>query len=155
MFKKLLLTSFLISSFIGFIYPSKVENTALFDYCYSLEKILSRNSLQSKNNFSSKVKLISSEIAKYGFTKSKGALISMMIDQYKVSKDSNIINIIPNKIYCLGGYWLESFKPGIFEAIFYEKSKKAVKEFKDEVDEFLKDINSEYENIKKEFKYFF
>ena len=88
MFKKVFLTSFLISSFVGFMYPSKGENTALFDYCYSLEKILSRNSLQSKNNFSSKVQLISSEIAKYGVNRSKGVLISTMIDQYKVSKDS-------------------------------------------------------------------
>ena len=44
MFKKFLLTSFLILSSLITIYPSKKENTNFLDYCYSLEKIISRNS---------------------------------------------------------------------------------------------------------------
>ena len=46
MFKKLLLTSFLLFSSFITIYPSKKENTNFLDYCYSLEKIISRNSLE-------------------------------------------------------------------------------------------------------------
>ena len=38
MFKKLILTSFLLFSSLITIYPSKKENTNFFDYCYSLEK---------------------------------------------------------------------------------------------------------------------
>ena len=51
MFKNLLLTFFLLFSSFITILPSKKENTNLTDYCYSFEKILSRNSLKkSKNN---------------------------------------------------------------------------------------------------------
>ena len=52
MFKKFLLTSvLLISSFI-IIYPSKKENTNFLDYCYSLEKIISRNTVEKSENLS-------------------------------------------------------------------------------------------------------
>ena len=46
MFKKFILTSFLLFGSLITIYPSKKENTNFFDYCYSLEKIISRNSLE-------------------------------------------------------------------------------------------------------------
>ena len=78
----------------------------------------------------------------------------MMIDKYKTSKNSQIIKIIPNKIYCYGGYWIEKVNPGTFESIFYAKSKKVINEFtdfKDEVDGVLNDINSQYKVIKKDF----
>ena len=53
MFKKFILTSFLLLSSLVTIYPSKKENTNFFDYCYSLEKIISRNSFEkSKRNYS-------------------------------------------------------------------------------------------------------
>ena len=81
-----------------------------------------------------------------------------MIDQYKISKDSRIIKLIPNKLYCFSGYWIEKVKPGTFESIFYSKSKKAIYEFKDlkdEVDSVLNEINSEYKSIEKEFKSLF
>ena len=81
-----------------------------------------------------------------------------MIDQYKTSKDSHIIKLIPNKLYCFSGYWIEKINPGTFESIFYSKSKKAINEFKDlkdEVDGVLNEINSEYKFIKKEFKSLF
>ena len=69
-----------------------------------------------------------------------------------------MINLVQNQFYCLVGYWIEEFKPGTFELIFYEKSKQRIEQFnnkKDKVDEFLKDINSEYKSIKKEFKILF
>ena len=50
MFKNLLLTFFLLFSSFITIDPSKKENTNLIDYCYSLEKILSRNSLEKSKN---------------------------------------------------------------------------------------------------------
>ena len=46
MFKKFLFTSFLILSSLVTIYPSKKENTNVLDYCYSLEKIISRNTVE-------------------------------------------------------------------------------------------------------------
>ena len=50
MFKKFLFTAFLILSSLITIYPSKKENTYFFDYCYSLEKIISRNTLEKNKN---------------------------------------------------------------------------------------------------------
>jgi len=34
------------------IYPSKKENTNFLDYCYSLEKIISRNTVEKNKNLS-------------------------------------------------------------------------------------------------------
>ena len=127
------------------IYPIKKENTKLFNYCYSLEKILSRNSIQKRRNVSLKVKSISKDIEKFGISKTRGRLINKMIDLYKTSKDSRMIKIIPNKLYCFSGYWIEKINPGTFESILYLKSKKVINEFKDlkdEVDGILNDINS-------------
>ena len=158
MFKNLILSSFLLFTLIGIIYPTKKENTKLFDYCYSLEKILSRNSIQKRKNVSLKVKSISKDIAKFGISKTRGRLINKMIDQYKTSKDSRMIKLIPNNLYCFSGYWIEKVKPGTFESIFYSKIKKEINEFidlKDQVDGVLNEINSEYKLIKKEFKSLF
>ena len=158
MFKNLFLSSFLLFILIGIFYPTKKENTMRFDYCYSLEKILSRNSIQKRKNASLKVKSISTDIAKFGVSKTRGGFINKMIDQYKTSNDSQLIKLIPNKLYCFSGYWIEKVNPGTFESIFYSKSKKAINEFKDlkdEVDGVLNEINSEYKFIKKEFKSLF
>ena len=153
MFKKLLLTSFLLFSLISVIYPSKKENTKLFDYCYSLEKILSRNFIQKRKNVSVKVKSISKDIAKFGVSKTKGFLINRIVEQYKTSNNSQIIKLIPNKVYCYSGYWIEKLNPGTFESIIYVRSKKEFNEFRDyknQLDGILTDINSEYKVIKKE-----
>ena len=153
MFKKILLTSFFLFSFFIAIYPSKKENTNFFDYCYSLEKIISRNSVEKSKNLSNKFKSYSRDITLLGTNKTKGALAKKIIDQYKNSKKLFIINFVPNKIYCLAGYWIEEVKPGIFKSIFYEKSKQKINDFKDikkGVDEFINDMNSEYKSIKKE-----
>ena len=153
MFKNLFLTSFFLFSLISIVYPTKKENTKLFDYCYSLEKILSRNSIQIRRNVSPKVKSISKDISKFGISKTRGGLINMMIDQYKTSKNSQILKLVANDVYCYAGYWIENVNPGTFESIFLIKSKKAINEFKDlrdEVDGILNEINSEYKLIKKE-----
>ena len=157
MFKKLFLTSFLLFILICIIYPSKKENTKLLEYCYSIEKILLRNSIDIKKNASNKVITISKDIAEYGVSKTKGNLINEIINQYKKSKNYPLISVLPNEMYCLVGYWIEKAKPGTFESIFYEKTKKKINEFKDlknEVDELLKDINIEYRTIKEEFNNF-
>ena len=158
MFKNLILSSFLLITLISIIYPMKKENTKLFNYCYSLEKILSRNSIQKRKNLSLKVKSISKDIAKVGVSKTGGVLINKMIDQYKNTKDLKIIKLIPNNLYCFLGYWIERLKPGTFESIFYSEIKKEINEFidlKDKVDGVLNEINSEYKLIKKEFKSLF
>ena len=158
MFKNLILSSFLLITLISIIYPTKKENTKLFNYCYSLEKILSRNSIQKRKNLSLKVKSISKDIAKVGVSKTGGVLINKMIDQYKTTKDLQIIKLIPNNLYCFSGYWIEKLKPGTFESIFYSEIKKEINEFidlKDQVDGVLNEINSEYKLIKKEFKSLF
>ena len=64
---------------------------------------------------------------------------------------------MPNKVYCLGGYWIETLNPGTFQSIFYNKSKEEINKYKNikkEVDIFIRDINSEYKSIGKEIKDF-
>ena len=157
MFKKLFLTFFLlISSFIT-IYPSKKENTDLFDYCYSLEKIIIRNSVEENKKLSKNFKTLLEDITKFGANKTKGDLANNIINQYKNTKNLLIITSVPNKLYCLTGYWIEKNNPGTFISIFYEKSKQKINNYKDikkEVDEFIKDINSEFKSINKEIKDF-
>ena len=164
MFKNFILTSFLMLNLLGIIYPSKKENTKIFDYCYSLEKILARNLLQNRKNVSKKVTSISRDILKFGVGQTKGFLINQAIDQYKTSKNSQIIKLVSNRVFCYAGYWIENTKPGTFESIFFSKSQKAINEFRDfkdlknlkyELDGVINDINSEYEVIKKEFNRFF
>ena len=158
MFKKFILTSFLLFSSLITIYPSKKENTNLFDYCYSLEKIISRNTLEKSNNQSKNFKSLAKDITIFGTNKTKGNLANKIIDQYKNSKKLFIITVVPNQIYCLAGYWIEEISPGKFESIFYEKTKQKINEYKNtkkEVDKFIKEINLEYKSIKKEINDFF
>ena len=153
MYKKLFFTFFLLLGSSITIYPSKKEDTNLFDYCYSFEKILSRNSIDKSKNLSKKFKPIAKDISFFGTNKTKGSLVNKVIDQYKTSKKLFIITFVPNKIYCLGGYWIEELNPGTFKSIFYEKSQQKINEYKDikkDVDAFIKNFNSEYKSIKKE-----
>tara|TARA_B100002019_G_C20967745_1_gene449529 strand:- start:9 stop:485 length:477 start_codon:yes stop_codon:yes gene_type:complete len=158
MFKNLTLSFFLfIISFIT-IYPSKKENTTLIDYCYSLEKLLSRNSLEKSKNVSKKYKTFAKDIILFSTNKTKGSLVKKIINQYKTSKNSLIINIVPNQLYCLAGYWIEEVNPGTFQAIFYQKSKEKINQYKNirkEVDEFIKDIDFEYKSIPKKINDYF
>ena len=154
MFKKLFLTSFLLISMMGLYYPSKKENTRIFDYCYSLEKLLSRNSIKKRKNISEKVKSLARDISSFGVNKTRGSLMNKMINQYKASKNSFLLNIIPNKIYCFSGYWVEKVIPGTFESVIYDVGKKKInelREFKEEVDGIMNNFNSEYKNIRKQF----
>ena len=158
MFKKFLFTSFLILSSLVTIYPSKKENTNVLDYCYSLEKIISRNTVEKSKNLSENFRPLTKDIVLFGTQKTKGTLANKIIDEYKNSKKLFIITIIPNQIYCLAGYWIEEVSPGKFESIFYEKTKQKINEYKNtkkEVDEFIKGINLEYKSIKKEINDFF
>ena len=153
MFKNFLFTSFLILSSLITIYPSKKENTNFFDYCYSLEKIISRNAVEKNISLSKNMKPLVKDIALFGTKKTKGTFANKIIDQYKNSKKLFIITFVPNKIYCLAGYWIEAVSPGKFESIFYQKTKQKINEYKNtkkEVDEFIKGINLEYKSIKKE-----
>jgi len=150
MFKRFLLSFLIFFGFIGVFYPSNKENTKLFDYCYSFEKIISRNFIKKRENLSGTVKSISRDIAKFGISKTEGILINKIIAEYKTSKNSFFINLLPNNIYCLGGYWIEKINPGKFESILFEKSQQSIKEFKDlkeEVDIFIKDFNSDYRDL--------
>ena len=158
MFKNLLLTFFLFFSSFLIIYPSKKENTNLLYYCYSLEKILSRNSLEKSKNIPKKYNNYTKDITLFATKKTKGELVNKIIDQYKTSKKSFIITFVPNKFYCFAGYWIEEVNPGTFESIFYEKTKQKINEYKNyekEVDKFIKDIDSGYKYINKEIKDFF
>ena len=154
MFKRLLLSSLIFLGFIGVTYPSNKENTKPFDYCYSFEKIISRNFIKKRENLSGTAKSISKDITKFGVSKTEGVLINKIIAEYKTTKNSFVINLLPNKIYCLGGYWIEKINPGKFESILFEKSQQKIKEFKDlkeEVEIFIKDFNSDYRNLIDEF----
>ena len=158
MFKKFLLTSFLL--FISFIttYPSKKENTNFFDYCFSLEKIISRNSVDKSQNISKNFKPYVKNITSFGTNKTQGFLINKIIDQLKISKKSYLLSFVPNKFYCFFGYWIEEISPGTVQSIFYEKSKQKINQYKNtkkELDAFIKKINLEYESIKTEINDFF
>ena len=158
MLKKFLLTSFLLLSSLITIYPSTKENTNFFDYCYSLEKIISRNTLEKRKNLSKNFKSLAKDITLFGTNKTKGTFANKIIDQYKNSKNLFIITFVPNQIYCLAGYWIEEVSPGKFESIFYEKTKQKINEYKNtkkELDKFIKEINLEYKSIKKGNKQFF
>ena len=158
MFKKFLLTSFLLFSSLITIYPTKKENTDFFDYCYSLEKIISRNAVEKSINLSKNLKPLAKDMTLFGTKKTKGNLANKIINQYKNSKKIFIITFVPNQIYCLAGYWMEVGYPGKFESIFHNKSKQKINEYKNikkEVDEFIKDINLEYKSIKKEINDYF
>ena len=158
MYKKLLFAFFLFFGSLITIYPSKKEDTNLFDYCYSFEKILSRNSIEKSKKLSKKIKPLAKDITLFGTNKTKGSLVNKIIDQYKTSKKLFLITLVPNQIYCLAGYWIEEVNPGTFKSILDEKSQQKINEYKDikkGVDEFIKDINSEYKSIKKEINKFF
>ena len=158
MIKKFLLASFLLLSSLITIYPSKKENTNFLDYCYSLEKIISRNTAEKNKKLLKNFKPLAKDITLFGINKTKGNLANKIIDQYKNSKKLFIVTFIQNQIYCLAGYWIEEVSPGKFESIFYEKSKQKIKEYnntKKEVDKFIKEINLEYKSIKKEINDFF
>ena len=137
----------LFDSYLSF----KKENTHLLDYCYSLEKILSRNSLEKSKNFSTKYNTLAKDITSFGDNETKGDLVNKKIDQYINSKKLYFINFLPNQFFCLAGYWIEDMNPGIFQSFFYEKSKQKLNQYRDirnEIDKFFKDINSEYKSIK-------
>ena len=158
MIKKFVLTSFVLFSCFITIYPSKKENTNFFDYCYSLEKIFSRHSLAKSKNISKSFKPYLKDFTTFSTNKTQGALVNKIIDQYKISKKSYILSIVPNKFYCFVGYWIEEVSPGKFESIIYEKSKQKINQYKNTkkgVDAFIKDINLEYKSIKKEINDFF
>ena len=153
MFKKLLFTFVLLFGSFLTVYPTKKENINLFNYCYALEKIVSRNSVEKSKNVSNNFKAFAKDITLFGANKTKGALANRMINQYKISKKIFFITFIPNKFYCLSGYWIEEVNPGTFSSILYEKGKEKIKKYNDikqEVDGFFNNINSEYKSIKKE-----
>ena len=153
MLKKLLLTSFLTFIPLLTLYPSKRENTNFFNYCYSLEKIISRNTVEKNKKLLKNFKPLAKDITLFGTNKTKGNFANKIIYQYKNSKKLFIITVVPNQIYCLAGYWIEEVSPGKFESIFYEKTKQKINEYKNtkkEVDKFIKEINLEYKSIKKE-----
>ena len=158
MYKKLFFTFVLIFGSLITIYPSKKEDTNLFDYCYSFEKILSRNSIEKSKNLSKKFKPFAKDITLFGTNKTKGSLVNKIIDQYKTSKKLFLITLVPNQIYCLAGYWIEEVNPGTFKSILNEKTQQKINEYKDikeGFDGFIIDINSEYKSIKKEINKFF
>ena len=158
MFKKFLLTSFLLLSSLITIYPSKKENTKFFNYCYSLEKIISRNTLEKSNNLSKNFRPLAKNITLFGTKITKGNYANRIIDQYKDSRKFFIFTIVPDQLYCLAGYWIEDVNPGKFESIFFKKTKQKINEYKNtkkEVDELIKEINLEYKSIKKEINDFF
>ena len=97
MFKKFILTSFLLFSSLITIYPSKKENTNFFDYCYSLEKIISRNTAEKNKNLSNNFRPLAKDIALFGTKKTKGNLANKIIDQYKNSKKYLLLLLFQTK----------------------------------------------------------
>ena len=157
--KKFLIPSIFVISLVGLIYPNEKENTNISDYCFSLEKILARNTFESTNNIDGTAKMIAKGLASVGVQNSRGDLTIKIFETYKSESDHLFVKIIPTKIYCLGGYWIEKFKPGTFESIFYESLEEVVKEtygelkedIKDNVNKVIYDLNKGYKSLNKEF----
>ena len=151
----------LFLGFIGFFYPTERENTKLLDYCFSLEKILAKNTIDSKENISQELKLLSKGLIKFGIENSRGELSKKIIDSYKTSKNNIFIDFIPTNIYCLSGYWIEKFKPGTFE-YFLAKETKGITKFKYKnmkkdlgaFESFIDDLNIRYDLMMRQFKNF-
>ena len=97
MFKKFFLTSFLLLSSLITIYPSKKENTNFLDYCYSLEKIISRNTVEKSKNLSKYFKPLAKDIYLFGTKKTKGTFANKIIDQYKSSKKYLLLLLFQTK----------------------------------------------------------
>tara|TARA_A100001388_G_scaffold274992_1_gene259652 strand:- start:1492 stop:1983 length:492 start_codon:yes stop_codon:yes gene_type:complete len=161
--KKLFISSVFAICLFGLIYPTEKENTKFTDYCFSLEKIVAKNTLDSKKNIDGTTKIIVKGLASFGIENSRGELTKNVIDTFKLESDDFLLKLIPTKIYCLGGYWMEKFKPGIFELIFYEVIEEVVEEtyanlkedVKDNVNNLINDLNKGYKNLQKEFNNIF
>ena len=157
--KKLLIPSIFIISLFGLIYPSEKENTNLTDYCFSLEKIIAKNTFESKKDLNGTTKMLAKGLVSFGMENSRGNLKTNIIDAYKSESDNFFLELIPTKIYCLGGYWIEKFKPGTFESIFFEAIEEVVEEtytdlkedIKDNVNNLIEDFNEGYKYLQKEF----
>ena len=155
---RLLIPSVFLISLFGLIYPSEKENTNLTDYCFSLEKIVAKNTFESKNNLYGTTKTIAKGLASFGIENSRGNLTKNIIDTFKSESDDSLVKLIPTKIYCLGGYWIEKFQPGTFESIFYEAIEEVVEDTYSELKEDIKvnvnnlinDLNKGYESLQKE-----
>ena len=161
--KKLLIPSVFVISLFGFIYPTEKENTNLTDYCFSLEKIIIKNTFESKKNIDGTTKMIAKGLASFGMENSRGDLTTNIIDTFKSESDNSLLKFIPTKIYCLGGYWIEKFQPGTFESIFYEAIQQVVEEtysdlkedIEDNVNNLINDLNKGYKSLQKEFNNIF
>ena len=157
--KKLLIPSIFIVSLFGLIYPSEKENTNLTDYCFSLEKIIAKNTFESKKDLDGTTKMLAKGLVSFGMENSRGNLTTNIIDTYKSESDNFFLELIPTKIYCLGGYWIEKFQPGTFESIFIEAIEEVVEEtytdlkedIKDNVNNLIEDFNEGYKYLQKEF----
>ena len=161
--KKLLIPSIFVISLFGFIYPTEKENTKLTDYCFSLEKIVAKNTFESKKNIDGTTRMIAKGLASFGMENSGGDLTTNIIDTFKSESDDSLVKFIPTKIYCLGGYWIEKFQPGTFESIFYEAIEEAVEEtysdlkedIENNVNNLINDLNKGYKSLQKEFNNIF
>ena len=160
--KKLLIPSVFVISLFGFIYPTEKENTNLTDYCFSLEKIVIKNTFESKKNIDGTTKMIAKGLASFGMENSRGDLTTNIIDTFKSESDNSLLKFIPTKIYCLGGYWIEKFQPGTFESIFYEAIQQVVEEtysdLKEDIEDnlnLINDLNKGYKSLQKEFNNIF
>ena len=161
--KKLLIPSVFVISLFGLIYPTEKENTNFTDYCFSLEKIVAKNTFESKKNIDGTTKMIAKGLASFGMENSRGDLTTNIIDTFKSESDNSLLKFIPTKIYCLGGYWIEKFQPGTFESIFYEAIEQVVEEtyndlkedIKNNVNTLIIDLNKGYKSLQKEFNNIF
>ena len=157
--KKLLIPSVFVISLFGLIYPTEKENTNLTDYCFSLEKIVAKNTFESKKNIEGTTKMIAKGFASFGIENTRGDLTTNIFDTYKSESFNSILKLIPTKIYCLGGYWIEKFQPGTFESIFYEAIEEVVQEtytdfkedIKDNLNNLINDLNKSYKSLQREF----
>ena len=93
MFKKFFFTSFLFLSSLITIYPSKKENTNFLDYCYSLEKIISRNTVEKNKNLSNNFRPLAKDIALIGTKKTSAQITNYKLDELQEKPCIAVINL--------------------------------------------------------------
>ena len=63
--KKLLIPSIFVISLFGLIYPTEKENTKFTDYCFSLEKIVTKNTFESKPRWQRALVMLAGPVANF------------------------------------------------------------------------------------------
>ena len=122
--KKLFIPTVFLISLFGLIYPTEKENTNLTDYCFSLEKIVAKNTFDSTNKIDGTTKMIAKGVASFGVENSRGDLTTKIIETFKSESEDSFVKLIPTKYIVLVDIGLKSFNLVHLNQYFMKQLKK-------------------------------